>query len=154
MQTRPRAGEARRGKEDVVSEELRFVRPEEAEPTRAGASRMFTGDTQIREVSTALGLPYIEVNALFVEPGARSRPHRHEVEQLLYFLKGPGVVAIDGGEDRMVPEGAFVVIPAGAVHKHGAPADNAAAYISFIAMQHESDFDVELPAAWRDYADR
>jgi quercetin dioxygenase-like cupin family protein len=131
--------------------DIRVVQPHQAEPKRAGSSQMFTGSTDVREISTALGMPYIEVNLLTVQADARSRPHRHDVEQILYFLEGPGLVAIDGGEDQIVEEGAFVLIPPGAVHMHGAPAGNSAAYVSFIAMEHESDFSCPIPEAWSAY---
>jgi hypothetical protein len=35
---------------------------------------------------------------------------------------------------------------------HGAPDSNPAAYVSHIAMEHESDFDIPIPPAWRAYA--
>jgi quercetin dioxygenase-like cupin family protein len=113
---------------------------------------MFTTATHMQEVSKAIGMPYIEINILYVDAGSRSRPHRHDVEQVLYFLEGPGVVAVDGGADELVEQGSFVLIPAGATHMHGAPDSNPAAYVSHIAMEHESDFDIPIPPAWRAYA--
>jgi quercetin dioxygenase-like cupin family protein len=112
---------------------------------------MFTGGAAIQEISDPLGMPYIEMKVLFMDAGSRSRPHRHEVEQALYFLEGPGVVAIDGGPDQLVPAGGFVVIPAEAVHMHGAPDSNPAVYLSQIAKQHESDFTVPIPPSWAAY---
>jgi quercetin dioxygenase-like cupin family protein len=127
---------------------LPTIRADRAAANDGSELGMFTGGAAIQEISDLLGMPYIEMKVLFMDTGSRSRPHRHEVEQALYFLQGPGVVAVDGGPDQLVEEGHFVVIPADVVHMHGAPDSNPAVYLSQIAKQHESDFEVAIPPAW------
>ena len=51
--------------------------------------------------------------------GARTRPHRHTSDQLLYVVAGIGKVGA-GGEEHVISAGDFVRIPAGEDHWHGA----------------------------------
>ena len=51
--------------------------------------------------------------------GARTKPHRHTSDQLLYVVAGIGKVGA-GGEEHVVSVGDFVHIPAGEDHWHGA----------------------------------
>ena len=52
-------------------------------------------------------------------PGARTRPHTHTRDQLLYVVAGIGKVGTLT-EERVISVGDFVRIPAGEVHWHGA----------------------------------
>ncbi|MGJ3558571.1 cupin domain-containing protein [Streptomyces sp. INA 01156] len=62
-----------------------------------------------------------ELSALSVsfEAGARTRPHVHPVDQLLYVAEGVGILATDE-EKRYIRTGDWVRIPAGTWHWHGA----------------------------------
>ena len=51
--------------------------------------------------------------------GARTKPHRHSSDQLLYVVSGIGKVGA-GGEEHVISAGDFVMIPAGEDHWHGA----------------------------------
>jgi quercetin dioxygenase-like cupin family protein len=51
--------------------------------------------------------------------GARTKPHRHSSDQLLYVVAGIGKVGA-GGEEQVISAGDFVLIPAGEDHWHGA----------------------------------
>lgn len=70
-----------------------------------------------------------EVVAIFFSPGARTRPHTHETEQVLHCLEGSGVVATRS-ERRPLRPGDVAVIPAGEWHWHGATPDSAMCHIS------------------------
>jgi quercetin dioxygenase-like cupin family protein len=71
----------------------------------------------------------VEVVAVFFEPGARTRPHVHPVEQTLVVVEGEGIVA-DESERRPMRAGDVVVVPAGVWHWHGAAPDSAMCHLS------------------------
>ena len=69
--------------------ELPCTRADRAAAKDGSGSGMFTGGAAIREISDVIGMPYIEMKVLLMDAGLRSRPHRHEVAQALFFLEGP-----------------------------------------------------------------
>ena len=71
----------------------------------------------------------VELLAVYFEPGARTRPHIHERDQVLHFVEGRGIVAT-ADEKRHVAAGDVVTVPAGTWHWHGAARDAAACHIS------------------------
>jgi quercetin dioxygenase-like cupin family protein len=125
------------------------VSPADAEPSRIAPMSMFTGHTVVREVSKALGTEGLQVNAVHFDPGVRSRPHAHDRDQVLVFPDGPGLIAVDGGEDQLVAPGAFVMLPANTAHMHGAPEGQPAMHISLMPTVHANFFDCEIPAHWQ-----
>jgi quercetin dioxygenase-like cupin family protein len=125
------------------------VAPLEAEPSRISPASRFIGFCRVHQVADALGASGVEVNGLYFEAGARSRPHRHNMDQVLYFLQGPGIVAVDGGEDQLVAAEETVMLPAGVWHMHGAPAGNAAAHLSIMPAGHDNDFVSPVPEGWQ-----
>lgn len=70
-----------------------------------------------------------ELIAVFFEAGARTVPHIHEADQVLYFVEGEGVVATES-DKRMLKAGEIAVIPGGTWHWHGAMKRSAACHIS------------------------
>src|SRR5262249_53087140 len=96
----------------------------------------------------ALGATTVSINYLTFEPGARSRPHQHDADQILVYTEGPGIIAVDGGDDVIVEAGDFVLLPANVVHMHGAPEGTTAAHISLMPTQHTTEWDPEVPAGW------
>lgn len=83
----------------------------------------------------------VELLAVFFEMGARTRPHIHAADQVLYFVEGHGVVAT---EDEIIytQAGDFVSIPAGVWHWHGAAKDAATIHIS-IKRPGATNWEVE-----------
>jgi quercetin dioxygenase-like cupin family protein len=55
----------------------------------------------------------VDVVAVLFEPGARTRPHVHPTDQVLYFISGRGFVAFPAEEDQEIDEGGVFVVPAG-----------------------------------------
>src|SRR5258708_11000163 len=55
----------------------------------------------------------VGLTAVFFEAGARTRPHIHSDEQVLYFVEGRGVVATES-ETQHTAVGDIVAPPAGA----------------------------------------
>lgn len=70
-----------------------------------------------------------ELIVVFFEAGARTIPHIHEADQVLYFVEGEGVVATEH-EKRVLKAGEIAVIPAGVWHWHGAARTTTATHIS------------------------
>ena len=79
----------------------------------------FSGPVFIQELNQAAESPGLEVFAVFFEAGARTIPHTHSTDQLLYFLEGEGVVGTTARR-RLYRTGGIAVIHAGEWHWHGA----------------------------------
>ncbi len=131
-------------------QELRIVAPEAVEervPTQLSQQRWVGTPPDVRRVSEALGTDDVHVNAVYLEPGVRSRPHTHRFDQILLYVSGAGVVAVAGGEDERVEEGEFVLLPAGVVHMHGATGEGPACHISLM-REVDMDFNCPTPDSW------
>jgi quercetin dioxygenase-like cupin family protein len=131
------------------------VRPELAEPTISPEllARVFIGIPTVRQVNRALGTDQVELNAVYFEAGSRSRPHAHSHDQILFYVSGEGVVALDGGEDEIIEAREFVVLPAGVPHMHGASDAGPAMHLSIMPPGHDNDFECPIPDAWRTWRD-
>jgi quercetin dioxygenase-like cupin family protein len=108
------------------------------------------GSATVHRMSPALGTDEIKINAVYFEPGSRFPPHSHSYDQVLYYQYGTGVVAIDGGDDIIVPEGSYVLLPANRVHMHGCTADGPALHLSLM-RDTPTDFDAPCPDSWLKY---
>ena len=126
---------------------LKVIRGTEDEPHRKAPPEQFIGEATVYSVSELLGTEQTRIRYVVFEPSARTRPHRHSKDQLLCFHGGPGVVAVDGGDDQVIGEGEFVLLPGGVVHMHGATADAPTTHISMM-LEIDSDFDTGIPAGW------
>jgi quercetin dioxygenase-like cupin family protein len=126
-----------------------IVRPESVTqriPAELSAAR-WTGGADVHQVHAALGSEELLLNVVYLAAGARSRPHSHSYEQVLLYLSGTGVVAVDGGEDQRVETMEFVLLPAGVAHMHGATDEGPASHLS-IMREVDMDFDCPIPANW------
>ncbi len=74
----------------------------------------------------------LELLAVYFSAGARTRPHIHEKDQVLYFVQGRGIVATET-EKQVHTAGDVVTIPGGTWHWHGATRDQAMCHISIRA---------------------
>jgi quercetin dioxygenase-like cupin family protein len=126
---------------------LKVIRGTEDEPHRKAPPEQFIGEARVHPVSELLGTEQTRIRYVVFQPGARARPHRHSKDQLLCFHGGPGIVAVDGGEDQIVQEGEFVLLPGGVVHMHGATAGAPTTHIS-VMLSIDSDFETDIPASW------
>lgn len=124
--------------------------PIEAIPARGGQRFQFHGRAEIRNVSEAAGTEETKVRHVAFEAGARSRPHAHPFDQLLYFLQ-PGIVAVDGGDDVLIEAGEVVVLPANVPHMHGACEGAPSAHLSIMREIGSTEYDVPMPAGWERY---
>jgi quercetin dioxygenase-like cupin family protein len=129
--------------------EIRIVDPKGIEHRDATHDRL-VGEATVAPISPAVGTEEIKINAIYFEPGARFRPHRHPFDQILYYQYGTGIVAMDGGEDVLVPAGQYVILPADTVHMHGCTDDGPALQLSLM-RDTQTTFDVEYPSGWEQW---
>jgi quercetin dioxygenase-like cupin family protein len=79
----------------------------------------FSGPVRVQDLRGGTVPQDLEIFAVFFDAGARTLPHVHSTEQLLYFLNGEGIVAVEGSR-RRYGSGGMAIIPAGTWHWHGA----------------------------------
>jgi quercetin dioxygenase-like cupin family protein len=96
----------------------------------------------MNDPETAVGT---ELIAVWFEPGSRTKPHVHSVDQVLQVVDGEGVIDVEGTRTR-IRVGDWVVVPAGVWHWHGATPEAAMCHIS-IKQPGETDWTPE----WRDF---
>ena len=94
------------------------------EALRASASphprpEWFSGPVFVQPLNEASEAPGLEILAVFFDAGARTMPHTHSTDQLLYFLEGEGVVGTQA-DRRRFRAGGMAIIPAEEWHWHGA----------------------------------
>jgi quercetin dioxygenase-like cupin family protein len=89
----------------------------------------FSGPVWIQELNESSDAPGLEVFAVFFDPGARTIPHTHSTDQLLYFLEGEGVVGTLGERHRYRP-GDTALIVANEWHWHGATPTSSTCHLS------------------------
>jgi len=98
----------------------------------------------------------LRVQAVFFEPGARTRPHIHIHDQILHCLEGEGVVAAardseEKPESVRIQANDTVYIPRNTWHWHGATRANGMAHISIVVQDDGDKWQgVELKD-WADY---
>ena len=71
------------------------------------------------------------VSMINFKPGAKTKVHTHEFDQVLYVTEGKGIVAA-GDEEHVVTPGTIILFPAGEPHSHGATNDTAFSQIYFM----------------------
>ena len=89
----------------------------------ATASGNFGGQVWMQRLITEEHSQDIELLVVSFEPGGRTRPHIHAVDQILQIVSGRGIVAT-GSERRFVEPGDVVLIRSGEWHWHGAAPDH------------------------------
>jgi quercetin dioxygenase-like cupin family protein len=129
---------------------VRRIKIDEA-PMRPSHPDRWIGDGRNYLVSQALGLDDLEFNALALEPGTRTKPHTHTADQIIYQVRGTGIVAVGGGPDERVEAGECVLLPADVPHMHGAAEDGTALVVTALRAGFETDFACDVPPAWARY---
>jgi quercetin dioxygenase-like cupin family protein len=135
-----------RGTQLATHTEIRIADPQRIEHRDATPAKL-VGKATVHPISPAVGTEEIKINAIYFEPGARFRPHSHPFDQILYYQYGTGVVAINGGDDVVVPEGQYVILPGNTVHMHGCTDDGPALQLSLM-RDTQTTFDVKYPVGW------
>ena len=72
---------------------------------------------------------HVRLTLVRFDPGARTRLHTHEFEQVLLITEGRGIVATEH-EQHIVEPGMIVVVPPGEPHHHGGTDTTSMAHIS------------------------
>ncbi|MBM3140745.1 MAG: cupin domain-containing protein [Chloroflexi bacterium] len=105
---------------------------------RTGAAIFEGGAVHGRELIAGGAGRDFSASVLQFSPGARTRPHRHTSDQLLYVVAGIGKVGDADGE-HVISVGDAVLIPADTEHWHGA-ADTTSpmAHISFLRADSQT----------------
>ena len=89
----------------------------------------FSGPVWIQELNEASDAAGLEIFAVFFDAGARTIPHTHSTDQLLYFLEGEGVVGTVDTR-RRYRAGGMAVVPANGWHWHGATPTSPTSHLS------------------------
>lgn len=110
--------------------------------------RSFEGHVRTARLVGSEQSKELELLAVYFSAGARTRPHIHEKDQVLYFVQGTGIVATES-ERRVCSAGDVVTITGGTWHWHGATRDQAMCHIS-IRQPGASNWDVEMKN-WSEY---
>jgi quercetin dioxygenase-like cupin family protein len=112
----------------------------------------FIGRVRIIDLAQQAGLPGVDVLAVFFEPEARTKPHVHQTEQILYFVSGAGFVAFPGQDEQVVDEGGIVIVPACELHMHGATDAGPTCHVA-ARLPSKTNWKPYVPAEWRHFAE-
>jgi quercetin dioxygenase-like cupin family protein len=129
---------------------LSVLRPEESDAEPVPRPEWFVG--RVRMDVREAGSGESDIRAVFFDAGAHTRPHTHSSDQILHFVSGTGFVVFPGEERQPMPEGSITVVPAGALHMHGATDEGPVCQISILAADRTDDWDPAVPDEWRQYA--
>ena len=100
-------------------------------------SKIFRGKVSIQGI-IGENNDELRVAVVSFSPGAVTIFHTHTFDQILYVTKGTGIVATEKKEVTVMP-GAFIFIPTGERHWHGATKDAAFSHL-FINPPGETSF--------------
>jgi quercetin dioxygenase-like cupin family protein len=110
----------------------------------------FTGRVQMQNLAAAGGTSELEYLAVYFDAGAHTRPHTHETDQVLCFVRGSGFVWVAGEERRLVETRGVVVVPAGVLHMHGATEAEPVCHLA-VRLPGPTDWSPPVPDEWQQY---
>jgi quercetin dioxygenase-like cupin family protein len=117
------------------------VRPDRSQARPAAHPEYFSGPVFMQSLVGPDRSRELEIVAVFFEDGARTIPHTHATDQVLYVVSGTCIVADDAGR-RQVGAGEYVVLPANGWHWHGAAPGQSMCHVS-IRQPGPTDWEVE-----------
>jgi quercetin dioxygenase-like cupin family protein len=120
---------------------MEILRPDRSQAQPAAHPEYFEGRVLMHSLVAADRSRELEIIAVFFEGGARTTPHTHATDQLLYVVAGTCVVADDSGR-RQVGPGDYVLLPAHQWHWHGAAPGQSMCHVS-IRQPGPTDWTVE-----------
>ena len=106
-----------------------IYKPDRAKASLPDQPEYFSGRVHMEHLRRPEQAGAAELIAVFFDPGARTIPHIHAVDQVLVCVEGQGLVATST-ERRPLREGEIAVIPGGTWHWHGATKTAAMCHIS------------------------
>jgi quercetin dioxygenase-like cupin family protein len=86
-----------------------------------------------------LGAEEIKSAIVTFSPGARTKMHIHDHEQILYILSGKGIVANEH-EEHIATQGMMFFIPAGEKHWHGATSEGPFSHLYVYNSKTETSY--------------
>jgi quercetin dioxygenase-like cupin family protein len=99
---------------------MQVIRAAEGTTEERTGQRIFEGTVWGRSLATpGENATDLSVSIVQFAAGARTRPHRHSGDQVLYVVSGIGKVGT-GSEEHVVAVGDCIIIPANEEHWHGA----------------------------------
>ena len=110
--------------------------------TQATRNSTFSGEVYIQNVVGPEESQEIDIVAVYFSAGARTKPHTHAQDQVLYIREGHGIVATET-EKRMVNADDIILIPAGTWHWHGATLNSPMCHLS-VMKRGTSDWEVDM----------
>ncbi len=126
------------------------LRIDEAQAVQPPNPEDFIGRVRMQNLAAAGGTAELDYLAVFFDAGAHTRPHTHETDQVLCFVRGTGFVWVAGEERQLVDEHGVVVIPAGIVHMHGATNSEPICHLA-VRAPAPSDWHPPVPDEWRQF---
>jgi quercetin dioxygenase-like cupin family protein len=108
----------------------------------------FIGRVRMQNIAKTGGTDELEYLAVFFDAGARTRPHIHPTDQILFFVRGSGFVVFPDEEEQRVPEGGIVVVPSGLLHMHGATDDGPICHLA-ARTPGPTDWHPSVPDEWQ-----
>jgi quercetin dioxygenase-like cupin family protein len=110
---------------------MKVVRRTDSQAVAANNPLFEGGAVHLRGMIDAQTSPAVTVNLVRFSDGARTKPHTHTADQILYITEGHGVVGTRS-DSWEVHTGDIVHIPAGEVHFHGAAPAKDMAHLSIL----------------------
>ncbi|TCC54548.1 cupin domain-containing protein [Kribbella pittospori] len=98
-----------------------------------------TGPAWIESVVPPGPSPSTQIDSVTFAPGARTRWHRHDGEQVLVVTAGVGLVQCEGGPVEAIRTGDRVRIKPGEWHWHGAGTTTSMTHLAIEQLPHEGD---------------
>ena len=117
------------------------LRPDRSLARPAAHPEYFEGPVFMQSLVDAERSRDLEILAVFFEDGARTTPHTHATDQVLYVVSGICIVADDSGRRQALP-GDYILLPAGGWHWHGAAPGQSMCHVS-IRRPGATDWAVE-----------
>jgi quercetin dioxygenase-like cupin family protein len=130
---------------------MEVLRLDEALATAPPEPENFTGRVRMQNLAADGGTTELEYFAVYFDAGAHTRPHTHETDQVLCFVRGTGFVWIAGAERQLVEKRGVAVIPAGVLHMHGATEDEPICHLA-VRAPGPTDWSPPVPDEWRAFA--
>jgi quercetin dioxygenase-like cupin family protein len=107
----------------------------------------FIGHVTMQRFAEGVVPAGLDVAVVFFDSEARTRPHVHPTAQVLHFILGRGFVAFPGEQDQKIGEGGVFIVPAGALHMHGATSRGRMGHLA-VKAAGETDWEPDLPEEW------
>lgn len=96
-----------------------------------GDNPMFVGSVATQRMVTKDVSDHMLIGNVTFSPGARTKRHTHETDQVIVVTGGKGILATDE-EENVVTVGDVVHVPTGEIHWHGATPDSSFSQISVL----------------------